>query len=88
METKREYFHAELKSKRFGLIKSSQWSYKIDESQDYKKKIEGYCVEDIMIRVNEWSLDQCWGHKKHEAFTQRFSDELEKNVTIVKDYIK
>ena len=85
MKKEREYIHAEFKSKRFGLLKSSQWSYKVYEPQDYKKKIEGYCVEDIMEMVNEWSLDKCWGWKKHELFTGKFSEELEKNVKIIKD---
>ena len=84
MENERIYIHSEFKSKRFGLLKSNQWSYLSNDSDSHKKSIRDYCKEDILSMVNEWSLDQCWGHKKHESFTQDFSKQLDKNVKIIK----
>jgi len=83
MQHKRIYIHSELQSKKFGLLKSSQWSYLTSDSEMHKKSIREACVEEIYTFVNEWSLDQCWGVKKHESFTRKFSDELEKNAKII-----
>ncbi len=83
MENKRIYIHSEFQSKKFGLLKSGQWSYQTGDSEMHKKSIQDACVEEIMTTVNEWSLNQCWGVKKHESFTQKFSDQLEKNAKII-----
>ena len=83
MENKRIYIHSEFQSKKFGLLKSGQWSYQSGDSETHKKSIRDACIEEIMTTINEWSLNQCWGWKKHESFTQKFSDELEKNAKII-----
>jgi len=83
MENQRIYFYAEFKSAKFGLLKSSQWTYQTGDSETHKKSIKNACIEEIMTIVNEWSLNQCWGWKKHESFTQKFSDQLEKNAKII-----
>ena len=83
MENKRIYCHAEFKSAKFGLLKSGQWTYQTGDSETHKKSIKEACIEEIMTIVNEWSLNQCWGWKKHESFTQKFSDQLEKNAKII-----
>tara|TARA_R110000803_G_scaffold16621_3_gene45678 strand:+ start:534 stop:794 length:261 start_codon:yes stop_codon:yes gene_type:complete len=83
MENKRIYIHSEFQSSKFGLLKSGKWSYQTGDLETHKKSIKDACVEEIMTMVNEWSLNQCWGSKKHESFTQKFSDQLEKNAKII-----